>query len=150
MQGRTHIAIGVFAMFFFLPYVENKLVFIPVVLIASMLPDIDSGFSTMGKRAIFRPIQLFFKHRGALHSLTVCIALSLIFAYFIPVIAFPFFLGYSLHLLADAWTIDGIKPFWPLQEQAKGKVRTGGTTEQLVFFVFIILGILAVLRLFFI
>jgi membrane-bound metal-dependent hydrolase YbcI (DUF457 family) len=148
MLSRTHIAIGVFAVLFFLPHVNYKWVFIPVVLIASLLPDIDSSMSTVGKYKVFRPFQLFMKHRGIIHSFTFCILLSVVFAFFYPVIAFPFFLGYSLHLIADAWTVEGIRPFWPMKDTTHGRVKVGGVVEKAVFFVFIILDLVFLIRLF--
>jgi len=111
MLMRTHMSIAVFAVLFFLPHVNYKMIFIPVVLIATLLPDIDTAYSSLGKRIVFRPLQLFMKHRGIIHSFTFCIAVSVLFAFYIPVLAFPFFLGYALHLIADAWTVEGIRPF---------------------------------------
>ena len=148
MLAKTHIAIGFFAMIFFLPHVANKLVFIPVILIASILPDIDSGFSTLGKNGVFRILQLFTKHRGLLHSLSFCIIVSVLFALYFPVVAFPFFLGYALHLLADAWTVEGIRPFWPLKEISQGKIKVGGVVEQAVFFIFVVLDVIFLIFLF--
>jgi membrane-bound metal-dependent hydrolase YbcI (DUF457 family) len=145
---KTHLAIGVFAVVFFLPYVNHKLVFIPVVLIASLLPDIDSGFSTFGRKKIFRPLQALTKHRGIFHSFTFCILFSVILAFYFPVAAFGFFLGYGLHLLADSWTREGIMPFWPIQEVARGRVTDGGTLEEGIFFVFVILDVLFLFLLF--
>jgi len=150
MLGKTHVGIGIFAALFFLPHVVHKWVFVPVVLLASLLPDIDSGFSALGKRAVFRPFQLFLKHRGFIHSFTFCILISIVLAFYLPTLAFPFFLGYSLHLIADAWTVEGIRPFWPLKDTTNGRVRVGGKVEQMIFFVVIVADVLALLRLFFI
>ena len=91
MLMKTHLVIGAFAVLFFLPHVESKLIFAGVALIASVLPDIDSGFSTVGKKGIFRPLQMLTKHRGIIHSFTLCIAVSVLFAFFVPVLAFGFF-----------------------------------------------------------
>lgn len=142
------MAIGIFAIVFFLPHINNKLVFIPAVLIASLLPDVDNGFSTLGKSGLFRPLQWVSKHRGLFHTFTFCILISLVFALYVPVLAFGFFLGYSLHLLADSWTVEGIRPFWPLKGDLKGRVRVGGTVEQAVFMVFVILDIIFLVLLF--
>ena len=148
MLAKTHLAIGIFAMVFFLPHVNHKLIFIPVVLIASILPDIDSGFSTFGRKGIFRPVQFLSKHRGIFHSFTFCILVSILLAFYIPILAFSFFLGYALHLLADSWTIEGIKPFWPLKTVLKGGVRVGGVIEETVFIVFAILDVIFLALLF--
>ena len=148
MLSKTHLAIGIFAAIFFFPYINNKLIFVPVVLIASILPDIDSRFSKIGKKAISRPIQLFTKHRGVFHSFTFCIIISFVFAFYIPVLAFPFFLGYALHLLADSWTPDGIRPLWPAKKELRGGVKVGGIVEQSVFVIFVILDVIFLVLLF--
>ena len=122
-------------MLFFLPYVTYKLVFVPVVLVAALLPDIDSAYSTFGHHWFFRPFQFFIKHRGFIHSLTVCFAFSLFFAFFIPVIALPFFLGYSSHLVSDSFTEEGIRMFWPFKSVSSGKIKTGSIAEDGVFYV---------------
>ena len=148
MMMKTHIAIGVLAIALFLPYINHKLVFVPVVLIASLLPDIDNGFSTLGKKGIFRPLQLFSKHRGIFHSFTFVIIVSIVLAFYLPVLSLSFFLGYSLHLLADSWTVEGVRPFWPLRSQLKGNVTVGGVVEETVFIVFVLLDILFLILLF--
>jgi len=142
MIARTHLAIGIALALFFLPHVKYWLIFIPVLLIASLLPDIDSGFSYAGKRPIFRPVQLFTKHRGFIHSLTLCIFISIIFAFYFPVLAFPFFLGYSFHLLADSFTVTGIRPFWPFKGEIDGNIRAGGRIEDAIFFTFVIVDLM--------
>jgi membrane-bound metal-dependent hydrolase YbcI (DUF457 family) len=148
MLAKTHLMIGILAIAFFLPHVNHKLIFVPVVLIASLLPDIDSGFSTLGRKGIFRPLQAFTKHRGMFHSFTFCILVSLILAFYLPLLAFSFFLGYALHLLADSWTPEGIKPFWPLRPILKGRVTVGGFIEETVFIVFAILDVIFLILLF--
>jgi|SRR3989344_195572 len=136
MLRKTHIAIGLAAGLYFLPLVKNKMLFIPLVLAATLLPDIDSINSNIGRKRIFMPIQLFLKHRGPLHSYTICILISLALAFFYPVFSLPFFLGYSFHLLADSFTINGIKPFWPLKHVSNGKVTTGGLIDKALFGIF--------------
>ncbi len=145
MMLRTHLAISVFAILLFLPHFSSLysiFVFIPVVLIATALPDIDSGFSTVGRMKAGRIIQFFVRHRGIFHSFTFCIAVSLLFAFFIPVLALPFFLGYALHLFADSFTFEGILPFWPLKTESKWKFRTGSYMETNLFIFLIIINII--------
>jgi membrane-bound metal-dependent hydrolase YbcI (DUF457 family) len=149
MLKRTHFAIGVFAAIFFYPHVNNPWIFVPVVLVAGFFPQLDYAFSILSKTGVMRPMQqAFINTRGIFHSFTVCLILSVVLAFYFPVYAFPFFLGYSLHLLADAWTVDGIRPFWPLQEITNGRVRTGGTLEETIFFVFVVFDILFLVLLF--
>ena len=142
MIKKTHLVIGLAIALYFLPFVRNKLLFIPVVLISSLLPDVDSGFSAVGRKKLFRPVQMVFTHRGPLHSYTICILISLIFAFFYPILALPFFLGYSFHLFADSFTVNGIKPFWPFKIESTGVARTGGMIDRWLFLVFVIVDIL--------
>ncbi len=148
MIKRTHLVIGLAIALYFLPLVKHKFLFIPIVLAASILPDIDSGFSQIGRKKIFRPVQMVFTHRGPLHSYTVCVFFSLIFAFIYPVFALPFFLGYSFHLFLDSFTINGIKPFWPFRYQSSGVARTGGMVDRFLFFGFLIIDIVLSLLLF--
>ena len=90
-----------------------------------------------GKALIIHPepftaFNFLTKHRGILHSMTFCLILTVILASFNQKLALPFFLGYSLHLVADSFTIAGIKPFWPSTKVIKGFVRTGGLTERIL------------------
>lgn len=135
---KTHMVIALFVALFFLGEVTHKLSFIPLVLFASALPDIDSAFSTLGKHRVAKLVQLFTRHRGLLHSFTFLIAVTVLLTLYVPVIALPFFLGYALHLLLDAVTIEGIKPFWPLQSVSRGKLPVGGAVEEALFMGFIV------------
>ncbi len=145
---RTHLALGVVVGLFLLPHVNSKWIFFPVVLVASLLPDIDSGFSSAGRNVFSRVLQFFVKHRGFVHSLTLAAAISLVFAFFVPVLALPFFLGYSFHLLADSFTVEGIRPFWPFKSVVKGRIRAGGRVEDGIFVVFLLLDALLLVGLF--
>lgn len=141
MLIRTHLAINALFIALFLAKVDNMWIFIPVALIATMLPDIDSGFSTIGRFQASRFVQFFSKHRGMFHSFTICIILSIVLAAFIPVLALPFFLGYGLHLLADTFTIEGVRVFWPLPFKSCWRVRTGSRIETTLFLVFLLVDI---------
>ncbi len=146
---KTHMAIAVFAVLFLVEHTVYKYSFIAVTLLASFIPDIDSGFSTMGKWNIFRPIQFFTKHRGVIHSFTLCIILSFLLAWFWPIYALPFFLGYALHLLADSFTVEGIRPFWPLKKMSQGSLRVGGPLEHVLFAGFCIIDLVLFIGLIF-
>jgi inner membrane protein len=139
MIWKTHLAIGLAVALYFLSHVNKPMIFFPVVLASSFFPDIDSKFSYIGKKALSRPIQWTVSHRGIVHSYTLCIALSLLIAFFYPVFALPFFLGYSSHLFADSFTVQGIKPFWPLKAVSKGPVTTGGKIERVIFYTFVLI-----------
>ena len=138
MMTRTHLAIVAFAILVLIGYVENKLVFVTIALIATLIPDIDTEFSSLGKKRIFRSLQWFVKHRGLIHSFTFLILITILFTLFIPFLAFGFCVGYSLHLFADSFTIDGIQPFFPVKKKIAGKIRVGGIVEVSVFVFFVL------------
>lgn len=148
MLFKTHLAIGAFLLLVFLPHVEYKWLFVPIVLIASIIPDVDNAFSTVGKTKIMRIIQWVTKHRGIIHSLSLCIVLSVLLSLIYPPLAFPFFLGYGAHLFSDSLTIDGIRPFWPLKADVKGKIRTGGKTEYVILIVLCVVDVILLVSMF--
>lgn len=148
MIKRTHLVIGLACALLFLPHVNNKLLFFPVVLLCSLLPDIDSPSSYLGHNKIFRPLQWVAEHRGVLHSFTICIVASFVLAFVFPILALPFFLGYASHLAADSFTREGITPFWPWKRTSSGFISTGGSSEYPVFIIFIVLDAVLFLRLF--
>lgn len=142
MLIRTHLAINIFFAILFFNSVENKIIFSIIFLFATFLPDIDTPMSSLGRKKPSRIIQLFVKHRGITHSFSLLIFLTLILVLFLPAIAFPFFLGYSLHLFADSFTIDGIRPFYPSKKSSSWKIRTGKKLEVTIFIIFIALDLL--------
>ena len=139
------MVIGVFAVILFFPLVNTPLPFVAITIFASLAPDIDTAFSKVGRNVPAKVIQVFTEHRGMLHSLTLCTILSLIIAFFIPVLAFGFFLGYGLHLLTDSFTKQGIAVFWPYSKLAKGVLPVGGIVEKGIFFTFTLVDIMLIL-----
>ena len=107
---KTHVAFGAFLALVFLPFIVHKWIFVPIVLFCSLLPDIDCMHSYLGRYKILRPMQWIVKHRTLFHSLTFAVIISLLFAFYIPILAFPFFLGYVGHLFSDSITPEGIRP----------------------------------------
>ena len=138
MLFHTHIIIAVFFILYFIDslIVGNKLYFVLIALVSSILPDIDSRFSTFGKKKSFRPIQWFVKHRGILHSFSFLILVGSLFYIYYPIFWFPFVLGYGVHLVSDSFTKQGIKPFYPLKWKVSWKIRTGKRFETFVFVLF--------------
>ncbi|MEK6915255.1 MAG: metal-dependent hydrolase [Nanoarchaeota archaeon] len=134
MLNRTHIAIGLFFMLFFVSKVVHVWTYIFVFAVATLLPNLDRFFSFRFFMKIGKENS---RKRGLLHSFTFCLIITLLLAWFFPTVAFPFFLAYGTHLIADSWTVEGIYPFWPLRHVAKGSVRNGGSLEKIIFFSFI-------------
>lgn len=148
MLRKTHLVIGLAVALHFFPHVNNKWLFLPLVLISTLLPDLDNGTSLFGRNFVSRGVQSVTTHRGFFHSYTFCIPASIILTFIYPVAALPFFLGYSFHLLADSFTVRGIRPFWPHKGISKGKIRTGGKSEDIVFWVFVLVDLFAAIIVF--
>ncbi len=138
MLTRTHLAITLFFVLIFISYIENKAVFVVVAFLATLIPDIDSKYSKSGNKKTFRLLQFFVNHRGFFHSYIFLLLITLFFALFIPVLAFAFFLGYSVHLFTDSFTKKGIQPFYPYKKTLSGSIRTGGRIEIIVFTFFVL------------
>lgn len=149
MLLRTHLALVVFAIILFVGHVNSKLLFILVTLVATMLPDVDTAFSTIGKQKGFRILQFFVRHRGPIHSFSFCILVSIILAFFLPTVSFGFFLGYGLHLFVDSFTVEGIIPFWPYPRKSFWRLKTGSLIESSLFLVFVLVDLVLVVFMFF-
>lgn len=137
---KTHIGIAMFFILLFLPHVNSKIIFAVVCLFAAMLPDIDIASSRVGRAKAARIVQFFTRHRGFFHSFTFCIAVSVILTLFNPtvILALPFFLGYSVHLLADSFTNEGIMPFWPSKKRLSWKIPVNSIIEKSIFVSFLV------------
>lgn len=142
MLLRTHLAFAIFMILIFLNFVSNKLLFIIMVLVATIIPDLDTNRSHYGKEPFFIPLQSITKHRGFIHSFTTAFVLAAIIAIWWPVASFGFFIGYSVHLIMDSFTIGGIQPFWPFKWTSNGPFRTGGKIEEILFIGLIVLDVL--------
>jgi len=147
MMSRTHIAISAFVILLFFPHVSHKITFPLIALVATYLPDIDSAFSVAGRYKASRFVQFFVKHRGFLHSFTFCALASLLLALIHPMLALPFFLGYGMHLFADTFTVEGIKPFWPSKRTSRGRIMTGSLMETNIFVAFLIFDVIVLIML---
>lgn len=138
MLIRTHLLITLFFVLLFISVVEYKFAFVLVALLATFIPDADSKFSTFGKRKSLRILQFFIKHRGMMHSFSFLILVTFFLVLFFPIISLGFFLGYGTHLLADSFTVQGIRPFYPLKKKSSWKIKTGKRTETIVFVFFLV------------
>jgi inner membrane protein len=104
------------------------------------VPDIDSSSAYINKK--IKPLDkisnFLTKHRGALHSITLCIIFTIVSLLVLQKFALPFFLGYSLHILADSFTVAGVRAFWPSNINIRGFIRTGSLAERILFYLVII------------
>lgn len=142
MLLRTHLAFAFLIIIMFVQQVSNKFIFVLFVIIGTILPDLDSGFSSWGRHLIFRPLQFFTRHRGVIHSFTFAVIISIILALFFPVASLGFFVGFSVHLVCDSFTKEGIQPFWPSKMKSSGVIRSGSRFEDLVFVILILVDVL--------
>lgn len=150
MLFKTHLAINLFFALFFANYTADKIVFLALVLFATLIPDIDSLSSYIGRRA--RPlstiITFFSKHREFFHSFTCVFILSILLLLFLPQTALPVFIGYAMHLFADSFTKEGIQVFWPVEKRVKWRIKTGGLVEKIIFFAFALVDIVYLVYIF--
>ena len=145
MLLKTHLAITVFFVLVLInsvTSVSGKIIFVLMALISTYLPDVDSRFSSIGHRKLSRILQFFTKHRGITHSFTFLLAITFFLVLFSPLISLGFFLGYGLHLMADSFTRDGIRPFYPLKLSSKGGLKTGSRFEISIFVFFVVADLL--------
>ena len=144
MMFKTHLSLGVLAGLFFMKQVslDSPWVFLAIVAFSSILPDIDTKNSWIGKR--FKPISwlfsLLFGHRKIFHSILFALFIFIVL-YFLTIgyIAAAFLIGYVVHILVDGFTVNGIKPFYPFSKfEIKGFLRSGDLMDNLLFFLIIV------------
>ncbi len=139
MLFRTHVLLGILMFLFLRPFLSggNEILFFALVLVGSILPDMDEPRSTVARwGGLFGSLTGFiFRHRGILHSLpfalAVCGALALLWK---PFYAGGLFLGYTAHLLGDSITPRGVRMLYPFSPQVmRGPVRVGGWAEKIIY-----------------
>lgn len=134
MLLRTHL---VFAVLFYLvsfQFLQNRVVFLIFLLLATIFVDIDSRKSKLGKRWYLRPLQWFVSHRGVFHTLFAGLFFSFIIYSFNNWAGWGFFAGYCIHLILDCLTDRGCRLFWPVSDiKISFFVRSGGIIEEILF-----------------
>jgi len=139
MLFKTHIVFSL-AVYFVLNYfLVMPFWVLGFILFSTAFVDIDIRNSKFGNHWYFRPLQWVTRHRGVLHSLVVCVFLSLVIGGFSLWAGFGFFGGYVSHLFLDCLTVSGVRLFWPFDWKVKGFVRSGGIFEEVIF-VLLLLG----------
>jgi inner membrane protein len=141
MLLRTHLAISLAFILICFSTVSNKFVFILFVLLGTIIPDIDSKKSFAGNFKTLRPIQLLFTHRGFFHSLLFMVLVLIFLNYAFPIGMFGFFVGFLSHILADIFTLEGIRVLYPFNFKFFGFVKTGELSETIILFFFVLLDI---------
>lgn len=131
--SRTHLSISILFVLLFWNFAGNQVIFAFFVIVGTFLPDIDSKYSRLGKRKSLRIFQFFVKHRSIIHSFTFLFLVTGIILMVFPPATFGFFVGYGSHLVADGFTKEGIKPFYPFDLHLSGIMKTGGLIETAFF-----------------
>lgn len=147
MLFHTHILLGI--VFFLLLknffHVGNSWILFLLVLLGSILPDIDERKSKMNRWSgiIGEIVSFFAKHRGIFHSLLfVGVLFLLIWNIWGLHYGIALFIGYIAHLFGDALTPMGIKPFYPFSKYSiRGPIRTGGMWETVILVLLIIFAV---------
>jgi membrane-bound metal-dependent hydrolase YbcI (DUF457 family) len=89
---------------------------IPVLLVLSILPDIDIAFQTLTGSII---------HRGPTHSLIVALVIFAPFFVLYGKRAVPYFLAFTSHFLGDFFIGGQLQLFWPLSTSNFGFHEAG-------------------------
>jgi|GEM_PF-4776271 len=112
---------------------------LPIVIFASIMPDIDHPNSKMGKRFRFTliPYILYYiiGHRTITHSLFLLLPMLTAAFYFNNLWLTAFVAGYCLHILGDYIADEGIVFFWPVTPKryhAFLTFKTNGLIEWLI------------------
>ncbi|MBD3249764.1 hypothetical protein GF336_06990 [Candidatus Woesearchaeota archaeon] len=143
MLAKTHMAFGIFIGILTFPFVGgNKIIFFGLVLLGSLLPDIDSLDSKISRNIPVLPsiISTITKHRGIFHTLFIAALFSAALYYTLGKhFAFALFIGYTSHLLIDGFTKKGVNLFHPVSRlNISGFVETGTIIEWILFIVLIV------------
>ena len=134
----THVLFSIFASFIAIDYfnIKNKFIFLLIALFFSLLPDIDESRSKIGRKnkLISKTIGFIFGHRGIFHTIYIPLVLFVLLNLINFEIAFACLIGYFSHLLLDAMTKNGIRPFYPLfNTKIRGFFKTNSIIEKLFF-----------------
>ena len=144
MLARTHIAFGFLLGLFLLPYLDisNKIIFFVLVLLGSLIVDIDHPKSKLGRRLGFisKLFKFLFGHRGLFHSIFFTLIVSYLFYYFNKEYGIALFIGCVSHLVADSFTKQGINFLHPIANfRLSGFVKTGSFLETILFILMLII-----------
>lgn len=152
MRFRTHLAFALFIGLIFIKKFDENFLFLIIVLIGAILPDIDHPRSWIGMKAGFlsRIFNFIFGHRKWIHSVFTLIILSLIVNFLFGEWWKPFFLGYFSHLFIDGLTIQGINFIYPFKQlRLQGFIESGKILDEVLFFILLLLDIILFYILFF-
>ncbi len=154
MRAPTHIVFGIFSatsvFALFSASLHKDLTAVGAVVIGSLLPDIDSPKSTLGRMLPFAStaIERQWGHRTITHGLLMWMVLAVLL---LPLCVWrkavygALLIGYLSHLLIDCATKSGVPLFYPhravcvIPGNGKYRVKTGSLAEQGVLIVLLLL-----------
>ena len=144
MMYYTHLAFGLLVSLLFLDFlnIQNKLIFVLIVVFFSIFPDIDERKSKIGKKykKTSTVINFIFGHRGFFHSIYIPLIFYFIFYNINNEIGIAILVGYFSHLFMDALTKNGIRPLYPIiNKKINGPFKTNSLLEKILFLIIIIL-----------
>jgi len=136
MHSRTHVVFAFLLGLLGISYLNprNQILFITLVILGSLLPDIDHPDSKVGRKV--KIIAFLFEHRGFFHSIILLAIVNAIFWWYsnITIYLIAFNIGYVSHILLDAFNHQGIMPFHPFsKKKIKGVLKSDGLVEQILF-----------------
>lgn len=141
MMLKTHVAFGFFLSLLIIKNINltNPLLFMVITISAAIIPDIDhlSSFVSKKLELLSGVLTLFFKHRGVLHSFFVIFIVSFLIYLKNQEVAIATLTGYSSHVILDALTKKGVRPFYPLKTKIKGFFKTNSLLENILFLIII-------------
>ncbi|MAG08437.1 hypothetical protein CMO89_03115 [Candidatus Woesearchaeota archaeon] len=151
MLFKTHLAFGFLVWLLIRPYFSiNKYLLLAVVLLASVLPDIDKSNSKVGSKIkpISFLIEKIFGHRKLFHSLFLWGIISVFVWYFLDKgYAGAILIGTTSHLIADGLTKQGVNFLYPVSQfRIAGFIETGSLFE--IIFLMLVLGLIVIAFLF--
>lgn len=148
-MGRTHMLFGFLAGLFAIQLLHpsNQILFIFLVVLGALLPDIDHPESKLGSRV--RLIGKMFEHRGFFHSVFAVALFVFPFWYFTQrIYAYAVLIGVLSHLLADVISHMGIMPFAPLSKfKLRGFIKTNSAGENIILVVLFCLSVWKLVKL---
>jgi len=148
MQGTTHALVGLLIATLLVRFMNSlgqvslfsQLLVFTLVLFGSLFPDIDSVTSILGRKT--KLFAYVFDHRGFFHSLVLLLLVSIILSESLFFFAgMAFFLGMLSHLILDAITKEGLRPFF-FTRRIKGPFVVGGFLEtifRMILFILLVL-----------
>ena len=145
MLFHTHVLLGIVLFLLVKDFFSggSEVMFFLLVLLGSILPDIDERRSKINRwSGIIGSIVAFFaKHRGFFHSLLCYVLLFfVVYYYFSLYYAVALFIGYLAHMVGDGFTKMGVQPFYPFFEfKIRGPLKVGGMAEGAVMVLLVLL-----------